>query len=600
MTIQLLVLIAVSYAVTKHPFVNDTWFIAGLLAIVINPQLLEPYYPRPGDVVANGLIVFFLAANERKTITAPGWLVFTYFVATAISLAALALVLGAGRRSGRFFGLANSARILSQIASARVLYSVVFLLSAVEFRPSLNSDFWKLITVWALILLVGKVNWQAVWATTRGHEEICRVEGMIGPCGLLVSAPNLPAPGSTVSLKAGSCTAIGVVTARIRRVSDTWGQVHVADSACCESILIAQTLAITPNRTNEQGPIGSVDAGSTDTSLKFIALRPLEIGQVVGVSMGNSLPYVLYQLSSAFIEQRDIKGGAHLVVRAIGNQLGVFDPENLYFRQHRWVPLPGGPIYGGDKLKGPSNASVPADLLLLGNVIGTDIPIFLNYSLACEGHVAILGMTKMGKSTLAARIANDLSKNRRVTILDQTGEYVGKRGFARYDKNVDMKTPGVTVFEPKVGEVAADRAFEFLNYIVKIALEEYKAGIPFPRVVIIDEAHQFIPEPAGLGFAAPGRDSSFKIGALLMQIRKYGISVFLISQRTAVVAKSALSQCENLIAFRSVDQTGLDYLEAVAGGEIRSLLPQLRQGEALVFGPAVSADGAVAIDVSKG
>jgi len=83
-----------------------------------------------------------------------------------------------------------------------------------------------------------------------------------------------------------------------------------------------------------------------------------------------------------------------------------------------------------------------------------------------------------------------------------------------------------------------------------------------------------------------------------MQIRKYGVSVFLISQRTAVVAKSALSQCENLIAFRSVDQTGLDYLEAVAGADIRYLLPQLRQGEALVFGPAVSADGAVAIDVA--
>jgi DNA helicase HerA-like ATPase len=196
-------------------------------------------------------------------------------------------------------------------------------------------------------------------------------------------------------------------------------------------------------------------------------------------------------------------------------------------------------------------------------------------------------------------MAVDLSKSRRVTILDQTGEYVGKKGFSAYEKSVDMKAPGVTVFERKIGEIAANRALSFLEYLVEIALEEYKAGTPFPRVVIIDEAHQLIPEPAGLGFNAPGRDSSFKIGALLMQIRKYGISVFLISQRTAVVAKSALSQCENLIAFRSVDQTGLDYLEAVAGGEIRSLLPQLRQGEALVFGPAISADGAVAIEVSK-
>lgn len=124
-------------------------------------------------------------------------------------------------------------------------------------------------------------------------------------------------------------------------------------------------------------------------------------------------------------------------------------------------------------------------------------------------------------------------------------------------------------------------------------------GNPLARTVIIDELHQFIPEPAGLGFNAPGRDQSYAIGLLMMQIRKYGISLILISQRTAVVAKSALSQCENLIAFRSVDQTGLDYLEAVAASDVRSFLPQLRQGEALVFGPAISSDTPIGIKVYR-
>ena len=55
-----------------------------------------------------------------------------------------------------------------------------------------------------------------------------------------------------------------------------------------------------------------------------------------------------------------------------------------------------------------------------------------------------------------------------------------------------------------------------------------------------------------------------------------------------MVAKSALSQCENLIAFKSVDQTGLEYLEAVLGGGARDMLPTLSQGEALVFGSAIS------------
>ena len=69
--------------------------------------------------------------------------------------------------------------------------------------------------------------------------------------------------------------------------------------------------------------------------------------------------------------------------------------------------------------------------------------------------------------------------------------------------------------------------------------------------------------------------------------------------RTAVVAKSAISQCENLIVFRNVDQTGLDYLEAIIGRDARAMVPRLGQGEALVFGPAMSCDGIVAVSVEQ-
>ena len=159
--------------------------------------------------------------------------------------------------------------------------------------------------------------------------------------------------------------------------------------------------------------------------------------------------------------------------------------------------------------------------------------------------------------------------------------------------------PRVSVFEPKPGETPADRALDYLRYLVDKAQKEYAAGAPFSRVLVIDEAHQFVPEPAGLGFGAPGRDSAYAFGLLMMQVRKYGISIILISQRTAVVAKSALSQCENLIAFKNVDQTGLEYLEAVLGTDVRAILPTLGHGEAMAFGPAVSSDGPVALTMNK-
>ncbi|MFZ1072099.1 MAG: hypothetical protein WAO21_01560 [Verrucomicrobiia bacterium] len=312
LAIQLAVLAVVSHLVTGKVYAKETWFLAGLLAIVVNPQLLEPFYSRPVDIIANSIIFFALAATETKTITTPGWWLAGGIFAITMLLSIIALVFGAGKRFGKYAGLASGARILSQFAGARVIYSVVFLLSVVEFKPTLDADFWKLVFGWAGIMVLGTINWQAVWATARGREEVCMVEGMIGPSSLLVSAPNLPEPGSTVSLKSRASETLGVVINRIRRVADTWGQIHVADRTHCESILAGQNLTVTARQSEGNVLIGSVDAGSTDKSLKFLSLRTLEIGQVVGVPMGNPSPYILYQLSSATVERCEVKGGSHL------------------------------------------------------------------------------------------------------------------------------------------------------------------------------------------------------------------------------------------------------------------------------------------------
>ena len=126
----------------------------------------------------------------------------------------------------------------------------------------------------------------------------------------------------------------------------------------------------------------------------------------------------------------------------------------------------------------------------------------------------------MGKTTLAVRIAQKLASTARVTVLDQTGEYVGKRHLAAYARTDDTQA-GLSVFEPAAGTIAANRALDYLNYLVQLAQSQYLSGTPLKRVIVIDEAHQFVPEPALMGFAAPGRDSAAQFGQLMMQIRKF-------------------------------------------------------------------------------
>ncbi len=594
---QLLVLLAITWIATGKVAVNEAWFIAGLLAVAVNPNLLEPFFPRQTDVIANTVAFVFIYLFADKSLSIVGWNAALTLFLIAGALAAYGVIAGQTPRSNDNFDLPRAARSLAQVASSRVIYSAVFFLDLFNFAAIGSQTFWVLTGGWVLINFLSRLNWQRLWENSSAGPVRCTVEAVVGPSIVTVSGPRLPPQGTWVTVNSRSGSGDGLIIRRIARRDDIWGQIHVATSDLCQQPVADIELECVAKTESNATFVGSVDAGSTDTELHFIATRPLATGHVVAVPVTGRQSEVLYQLVAASIEHTDIKGGAHLFERAKAAQLGVYYPLEHCFRRHNWTPTPGAPVLLQPSTPVSESGPIPAQLEVIGHVIGTGLPVFINLDAAATGHVVVLGMTKMGKSTFAERLARKIASTRCVTILDLTGEYVGKKGFARFEKTIDMNSPGISVYEPKQGEIPADRALDFFEWLMKKAVPEYQAGEPFPRTVIIDEAHQFIPEPAGLGFNTPGRDSSFKIGLLLMQIRKYWNYVILISQRTAVVAKSALSQCENVIAFRSVDQTGLDYLEALTGGDIRPMLPKLKQGEALVFGPAISAELPVAVKV---
>jgi hypothetical protein len=590
--VELIALALGAYLAVGNVIPPAVWFASGLFAVVVNPVLLEPYYPRPYDVVANALVAGLLIAWSERDAVWPGWVALLVFIALAAALALVALLFGAARRDPS--GVARTARTVSSYATSRMIYSSIFWLSLMETFSVGSDEFWILGVTWSVVMVIGTINWQRVWSSLSRGPEPARIEGLAGPGTLLVSVGELPAPGRAVRLEAGELIAEGVVVTRIRRLRDTWGQIHIADPHLAETLLTSRSVTLIESEPDEREVVGSVGPGSSDKRLVFTPTSALEMGQVVAVRMEGT--HVLYQLESATVDEMKIRGGSHLVVTAAANQVGLFDPVARRLRQHRWTPQPGAAVLSTIPPVDVSSP-VPDTLLRLGSVIGTHIPVYLDLEIACQGHIVILGMTNMGKTTLALRLAEALALSRGVVILDQTGEYRSKRDVKAHVPG--QWGPGYSVHEPPHGAVGPDFALGFVAQTADLAAGEYLKGPPTPRSMMLEEAHQFIPEPAGLAFQSPGRDSAYQLGVDIMQLRKYGISMTLISQRTAVVAKSALSQCETMIAFRSVDQTGLDYLEQIAGGGVRNIVPSLRQGEALVLGAAVSSDRPVAIAVGR-
>jgi hypothetical protein len=588
-----ILLIATSLAIGT-PYTGATWFTAGLLSVVISSQILEPFYPRPADVIGNTLICLLLYATTARTIARPAWTAFLILIILLLVLSVFSSLFGTGKAKGKWTTFARVAKNISTEATAARIYSIVFWLSLIESYPRLEKPFWIMGVAWAILVILGLMDWQRLWETLAGKTKECSIEGTIAPSRVIVSATEFPNPGSWIALRTKEFNTKGVVISRIQRIEDVWGQVYLENQEDCEKLLKSRIASYEIFSQTAEDVLGIADEGSSQENLVFQSNRPLEIGNVVLVESGKT--EILYQIYSARILKLDIKGGALLQAQASAKQLGIFDTDTIRMKRHSWIPNPGAAVSISNLDPTIDKSKIPASWVLIGHIVGTDIPIYLDAKLASEGHLAILGMTKMGKTSLAVRIMNALAKDRVVTVLDQTGEYISKRGIKPYNQNHDSASNGIAVLEPLRTENAITKALGYLQQVMNLARTEYEKGNPKSRSILFEEAHQFIPEPSGLSYGTD-KDNTQKIGSLMMQVRKYGISIVLISQRTAVVAKSALSQCENIIAFRSVDRTGLDYLDTIAGRDTSDMLPSLKQGQALVFGPAFSCDSPVVVQI---
>lgn len=595
LAIQFTILFTFSFWATGSLINPENWFLAGLLAIVINPMLLEPFYPRPADIVGNSLIALTLCLVSDKTVLNIGWTIFIILLLITIVLSLLAMILGSQKQHSILANIANASKIISAEATALRIYSILFWFLLIEKYPNFNEPFWIIGSAWLLIVIITLIDWKRIWTTLNSFVGNVTVEGMISPSILLVSSSNIPMPGKQVKIKSDLMTTEGVVISRIRRLDDVWGQLSISSQSDCELLVNYKSINLSEVESSD-GLIGSIEEGSTEHVLIFHPLENLEIGNVVTILQKEK--EIMYQVTSAKINQTDIKGGSYFHTVAKASQIGIFNPITNRIDQHRWVPDFGCKLVRKNNNPTIDRESIPDSWFQIGTILGTEVPIFIDSEIAAEGHLTILGMTKMGKSTLATKYCTFLGESKCVTILDQTGEYRTKKQIPIYDDN-HLQENGVKVKESVLGENLPNFAKDFLRIVVNQGRIEYENGEPQSRVILIDEAHQFIPEPAVIGHGAPGRDASIYIGNLMMQVRKYGVSIILVSQRTAVVSKSALSQCENIIVFKSTDHTGLDYLESIVGNQVHEILPRLHQGEALVFGPAFSTEGPIVIKVNN-
>lgn len=384
--------------------------------------------------------------------------------------------------------------------------------------------------------------------------------------------------------------------------------------------------------------VGFVVEGSSISTVKFEVARDrgLEEGMVVFCNLPSGRVY--YQILDAETAEESFRQnprGTHIVKAA---QLGTLDDDHG-FRKFPWLPPMNNPVF---KMSGSlrSDTKVHAGEFIVGKIPSTNIGLKVNLPELVEYHSAILGVTGTGKTELALDLIREaVQQNIKVFCVDLTGEYrkrltdlapkamglplaesveLDKRLFevetGEYKAAAEKKA--LKVFVDDVRSRVAKHVEEFLEheqdwlglfelvevtntratlrttelFLSEIMLWARKNRRKRRVLIVLEEAHTIIPETMGSGFDHDTQWVVGRIGQIALQGRKYGVGLMLISQRTALVSKTILSQCNTYFTYSLVDQTSLGYLANIYDGDHVRVIPNLRFLEFVAFGKAVRSE----------
>lgn len=376
---------------------------------------------------------------------------------------------------------------------------------------------------------------------------------------------------------------------------------------------------------------------STIGVLRFEVASPTSLaeGNVVFARVNGD--DVFYQIIDAETSEESFDQnprGTH-IVRA--SQLGVFSKDKGFLK-YPWLPEMNSPLFSTKGLDFEQR-DVSDREFKIGIVPSTKISVTANIDDLVEYHAAILGVTGTGKTELALEVVREaIAKGTKAFCVDFTGEYAKRLEDLNpeYPKPTDDQARDLEdkLFAVETGQYGAGEEkrilkiamdelrgqtgeqvdaflrsedhklaiFEFseiantkatlrltelyLSSIMKWARENRQAQ----RILLVfEEAHTIIPETAGSGFDYDTQWVVSRIGQIALQGRKYGVGMLVVSQRTALVSKTILSQCNTFLTHSLIDQTSLNFLGSVYSSDHAKLIPNLGQFEFLAFGKAINA-----------
>jgi len=134
-----------------------------------------------------------------------------------------------------------------------------------------------------------------------------------------------------------------------------------------------------------------------------------------------------------------------------------------------------------------------------------------------------------------------------------------------------------------------------LEFLQRVAKENKELRGKFPVVLVLEEAHNYIPERT-----KGDKESVSKIifERIAREGRKFGLSLVISSQRPSELSRTVLSQCNSFIIHRIQNPEDQQYIKSIVPSinqDLINQLPVLAQQTALIFGDCVRSPALVRI-----
>ena len=576
-----LVALAVANTVAQRGFAVDWWLWVGI-GTLVSSTLVEPYFTDNRSAATNSVAALGAAFGAKWSGVAPLWRLYVC-LAVAVGLTSLLSMVAP---PSRWQSIANW--VSARFGRASLLGYGALLIEVIHATSLRASEGVTLLIGLAVAVALANLDWsRLLLMLPSGTKTMARVELAMEPNLLLVASDQRLTVGNRVNVK-GKGTSDGSVVAQLAHKSGSryqivldkpWRSVVDRGNADCILEVVEKTSTA----------LGFCAEGSTERYLEIHPVSILQHGQPLALK-DSTKRQLLYQVTSLRLDKNTWDSSSVIEPRAKAVQVGGPDADGT-IRLAPYLPTPYQPLSSAKEMKVPLDARFKR----IGVLQGTGIEIGIHPASAFESHLAILGMSGMGKTTVARRISSIFSDSSAVVAIDGTGEYLRNlRMNVLAEDPLELTTRGEWVHEPAGDPPVKCR--DFIKSVMTIANLEYRGtGVVLHRTLLIEEAHSFLPE---WNFATkPQSDAVNESCRFILQARKYGIGFIFVSQRTAVIAKSAVSQCENYIVFRTLDQTSLDYIESVVGKDYREAVASLKRYQAVCVGPAFNCSSPVIVDL---